>query len=126
MGPFVSGPPSRRPLRCLGKIPLLAPACGFHVCLAVLTSRITACHIPFLPFSALLIFFVSLNHCLSASPSLGPRNTAIAMTTEAFIPPPPPLQPRAWNPLSGGKTAIQQSLPSLDDKASLSLGQKPA
>lgn len=63
---------------------------------------------PFLPLSALLVFFISLNSCLSASPSLGPRNTAIAMTTEAFI-----LPPLHYSRQTGGKTAIQRWPPSL-------------
>lgn len=109
-----------------------APVCGVHVCLAALTCRIASCHFfQFCP-SALLVFFISLNSYLSASPSLGPRNTAIIMTIETLVLPPlHNSQGCGICPQTGGETAIQQcppppALPSVDVKASLSLGQKPA
>lgn len=112
VGPFVLGPPSRRPLPCVGELLLQAPVCGVHVCLAALTCRIASCHFfQFCPSALLVsfIFFISLNSYLSVSPSLGPRNTVIIMTIEALVLPPlHNSQGCGICPQTGGETAIQQ------------------
>ena len=66
------------------------PGFIFRACLAALVGLLLAISpffFFFLGFSSLL-FFTSLNSCLSETLSLGPRSTVVTMATEAFLLPP--------------------------------------
>lgn len=112
MGPFVpAGSPAGGHSRAGGRILLLAPWFYFQS-VSCSTCRITSRHFTIWGgrgFSPLL-FFTSLNSCLSETLSLGPRSTVVTMATEAFL-----LPPVDWSQAfgicsqTGGKAAIQES-----------------
>lgn len=83
----------------------------FRLYLAALVGLLLAIF-PFLSLSALLVFFISLNSCLSETSSLGPRSTVVAVATEAFILPPFDYsQVFGIYNQTGGKAAVQKSSP---------------
>lgn len=65
------------------------PGFIFRACLATLVRLLLAIS-PFFFFFGFspLLFFTSLNSCLSETLSLGPRSTVVTMATEAFLLPP--------------------------------------